>query len=244
MGVLDAPQWLLPAFARSVAAAGGTAAPDEVRKVGEGLVALWTGPGRQFHNLRHLVDVLVRVDELADEAHDPDLVRLAAWYHGAIFDAESHKAYAQRGGEDEVASARLALDQLLGLGVPEPKARRVHDLVTMLVRHQPDPADMDAAVLSDADLAMLATEPQKYKAYLHEVREEYSHVPLEDYLRARARILRKLMARETLFRSPLSAPWEEPARQNVQAELHRVDKEIARLEAEHPVLEPPEALEH
>ena len=44
-------------------------------------------PGRHFHNIRHLTDVLARVDEL-EETHEPDLVRLAAWYHGAIFDAD------------------------------------------------------------------------------------------------------------------------------------------------------------
>ncbi|WP_309135332.1 hypothetical protein [Cellulomonas sp.] len=230
MGVHDAPGWLLPAFSRSVVGAGGTASPEEIRRTGEDLLDRWSRPERHFHNVRHLVDVLARVDELDEEAHEPDLVRLAAWYHGAVFDSAERKAYANKGGEDEAASARLAREQLTALGVPERRVQRIADLVSALVRHAPDRQDIDCAVLCDADLAMLATEPQRYKAYLKDVRAEYAHLPLEDYLRARARILRKLLARPSLFVSPLAQPWEEPARQNVSAELQRLEKELSRLE--------------
>ncbi len=231
MGVHDAPGWLLPAFSRSVVGAGGTASPDEVRRTGEDLLDRWTQPDRHFHNVKHLVDVLARVDELDEEVHEPDLVRLAAWYHGAVFDSAERKAYANKGGEDEAASATLAREQLTALGVPEARAERVAALVSALVRHSPDRKDVDCAVLCDADLAMLAAEPQRYKAYLHDVRAEYAHLPLEDYVRARTRILRKLLARPSLFTSPLAQGWEEPARQNVSAELQRLEKELGRLEA-------------
>lgn len=232
MGVYDAPQWLLSAFSRSAAGAGATAPAERIREVGAELIERWTGPGRTYHNLRHLTDVLARVDELAEETHEPELVRLAAWYHGAIFDAADVAAYANRGGEDEVASARLAREQLNELGVPAPAVERVHTMVIALVRHAADPSDFDCAVLCDADLAMLAAEPQRYKAYLHDVREEYAQIPMPDYLRARVRIVKKLLARPSLFVSPLGAAWEEPARQNLAAELHKLEKVLAQLDAE------------
>lgn len=232
MGVHDAPGWLLPAFSRSVVGAGGTASPEEIRRTGEDLLDRWSQGDRHFHNVKHLVDVLARVDELDEEVHEPDLVRLAAWYHGAVFDSAERKAYANKGGEDEAASARLAREQLTALGVREDRAQRVAALVSALVRHAPDRKDLDCAVLCDADLAMLAAEPQRYKSYLKDVRSEYAHLPLEDYVRARARILRKLLARPSLFVSPLAQGWEEPARQNVSAELQRLEKELGRLEAE------------
>jgi len=75
-------------------------------------------------------------------------------------------------------------------------------------------------------------EPQRYKAYLEEVRAEYAHIPQRDFLVARQHILRKLLARTSLFISPLSERWEEPARQNLTAELARVDKEISKLDAQ------------
>jgi len=232
MGVHDAPQWLLSSYQRSVVGAGGTASPEQIREVGQTLIDRWTATGRTFHNVKHLVDVLARVDELVEETHEPDLVRLAAWYHGAIFDSADRKAYANRGGEDEIASALLAQNELSALGVPATRAQRVHDLVVALVRHAPNPSDVDCAVLCDADLAMLAGEPQKYKAYLQDVRAEYAHLPARDFVRARLRILDKLLGRPTLFSSPLGAAWEEPARQNLLAERHRLTKELATLDAE------------
>jgi predicted metal-dependent HD superfamily phosphohydrolase len=233
MGVYDAPQWLLSGWTRTCEGAGATASPDEIRAVGSRLIDRWSEPDRHFHNLKHLVHVLSRVDELAEETHEPDLVRLAAWYHGAIFDAAEKAAYANRGGEDEVASAELARTELTALGVPHKSVERVADLVVALARHTANPGDFDCAVLCDADLAVLAAEPQRYKAYLKEVRAEYAHVPVEDYLRARSAILTKLVNRSTLFASPLGAAWEEPARQNVAAELHRIRKELKALDAAH-----------
>ncbi|WP_225755152.1 hypothetical protein [Actinotalea sp. Marseille-Q4924] len=232
MGVTDAPQWLSQAFVRSCRSAGATAPQDEVEKVAHDLIDRWSEPARRFHNLRHLTDVLMRVDELAEETHEPDLVRLGAWYHGAVFDAAERTSYAGRGGEDEVASAALAREQLMSLGVPAPSAERVAYLVTALRRHNPDPDDFDCAVLCDADLAVLAAEPQRYKAYLEDVRAEYAHLPVEAFVRARIRILEKLTERARLFVSPLGAAWEEPARQNTAAELHRLRKELKRLDAE------------
>lgn len=234
MGAYDAPEWLIAEWMRTLAGAGATADEAQVRATGQRLLDRWSAPGRHFHNLRHLAEVLARVDELSEETHEPDLVRLAAWYHGAIFTAEEKVSYAHRGGEDEQASAALAKVELSELGLPPASVDRVATLVTALRRHASRPDDFDCAVLCDADLAMLAGDPQRYKTYLAEIRAEYSHLPVEEFVRARIAILKKLDARPTLFSSPLGTAWEAPARQNVQAELHRLEKELARLESEHP----------
>jgi predicted metal-dependent HD superfamily phosphohydrolase len=231
MGVHDAPQWLISAWSRACHGAGATASAEEIEKIGEALLDRWSEPGRHFHNVRHLTDVLARVDELAEETHEPDLVRLAAWYHGAVFDAADRASYAHRGGEDERASAVLARQELSALGVPEAHVDRVVGLVMALARHTPAPDDFDCAVLCDADLAVLAAEPQRYQAFLAEVRAEYAHLPVEEFVRARIAILHKLINRRSLFVSPLGVAWEEAARQNVAGELHRLTKELAKIEA-------------
>ena len=61
------------------------------------------------------------------------------------------------------------------------------------------------------------------------MRAEYAHIPAEDYIRARIRVLERLLARTSLFLSPMGAAWEEPARQNLDMELHRLRKEQAKL---------------
>jgi predicted metal-dependent HD superfamily phosphohydrolase len=233
MGVLasDAPQWLLKSFVRSAVGAGATADSEAIEEIGQTLLARWADEHRHFHNLRHLAAVLHRVDQLAEETHEPDLVRLAAWYHGAVFSSDKKVAEASQGGEQTTASALLAREELARLGVPARAAERVAALVNAIVRHAPDPADFDAAVLNDADLAMLAAEPQRYKEYKAAVRQEYAHIPIDVYLKARIRVIERLLARRSLFLSPMGAAWEEPARQNLDMELHRLRKEQSKLDS-------------
>lgn len=222
MGTTLVPGWLVPAYTRSAAGAGATADPAQIHAAGQRLLDRWSEPARHFHGVSHLVDLLQHVDELQQETQHPHIVRLAAWYHGAIFDAAERAAYANRGGEDEVASAQYARDELSALGLPEASVDKVAALVAGLVRHSTGHGD--AAVLSDADLAILAAEPRRYKQYVHAVREEYSHIPEARYLAARRAIVSKLLGRERIYITPLCVNWERQARQNLTAELAWLDR--------------------
>lgn len=229
--MIDAPQWLVAAWRRAVVAAGATAGTAEVEALGERLLTRWQAPSRRFHDLRHLTEVLAKVDELAPEAQALHLVQLAAWYHGVVFSSRDEDAYARKGGEDADASALLAQEELLALGVPAENARRVRELVVALSRHDPG-EDADAALLCDADLAILAAEPQRYRAYTEDVRAEYAHIPERHFLEARAAIVSRLLARPSVFVTPLARVWEEAARQNLDAELQRLRSALDRLEAQ------------
>jgi len=235
----QAPQWLLSSWIRSCQAAGATANEPQLVALCRELLDRWNEDDRTYHGLKHLVDVLSHVDELAEEATDPDLVRLAAWYHGAVFSAAAKVAYANAAGEDEVASAALAREQLIAIGVPPERVEKVAGMVTKLVRHKPVKADSDCAVLVDADLAVLKSDPQRYRQYLKEIREEYAHIPTEDFLRARLKIIARLLERPQLFSTMASSSWEDAARQNLEGEQARLAKELRRIEAEKP--EPLEA---
>ena len=232
MGVTDVPQWLLPAYVQSMSHAGATASREQLRDMGTNLITLWSTPDRAFHNLRHLIDLLTRVDELSEETRNPDLVRLAAWYHGAIFSVSADQAMHRNGGEDEAASAALAYEELVAAGVSEKNANRVAELIMNLRRHDLPTSDIDAAALSDADLGCLAIEPQRYREYSRLIYSEYAHLPLLSYLRTRTTIVRKLLARDRLFASPLGQRWELPARENLEAELRRLSSKLSILEAD------------
>ena len=82
------------------------------------------------------------------------------------------------------------------------------------------PDDGAGAVLCDADLAVLASDPETYAAYAVAVREEYAHVPEPVFRAARAKILRELLEHEALFRTTTGqSRWEAAARRNVEAEI-------------------------
>ena len=230
MSHVESPAWLIPAFERAAVAAGATASPAAISSAAARLLDRWEDPRRHFHNVRHLVDLLQRVDELQQEAHDAHSVRLAAWYHGAVFDSDAEAAYAKRGGEDEAASAEYARTELAALGVPSERIADVATMVEALARHSILPASMDCAVLCDADLSILAADPQKYRKYLADIRAEYAHIPERRFLESRRAIVSKLLKRDRLYLSPMSAGWEGQARQNLQAELSRIDRDLAVVE--------------
>lgn len=185
---------------------------DRAVEVRDGLLDRWREPHRTYHDTRHLGEVLARVDELGHHAAHPDLVRCAAWWHDAVHDG--------RAGDDERASAALARSQLLHLGVSRYRADQVADLVLVTASHDPgDPADPDAAVLCDADLAILAAPGPRYEQYATDVRREYAHVPDVLFRAGRAAVLRRLLAHPNLFRTPTGASWEAAARTNVSREL-------------------------
>lgn len=177
------------------------------------LIARYEEPHRKYHNLRHLTEVLGIVDELADDAEDPDAVRLAAWFHDAVYAASAETS-------NEEASARLAEQILPVVGVPAARVAEAARLVRLTENHAAEDGDRNAAVLFDADLAILAASPARYDEYAQAVRAEHHEIPEEIFRPARARILGALLATPTLYRIPSArARFESRARTNVAAEM-------------------------
>jgi predicted metal-dependent HD superfamily phosphohydrolase len=182
---------------------------DEVRA---GLLAAYADPARGYHDLRHLEEVLVHIDELlaGGEPADRDAVLLAAWFHDAVYHGD---------GQDEERSAVLAEEQLAG----NPLAAEVARLVRLTATHRPEDDDADGQVLCDADLAILATGPQRYREYVDGVRREHAHVSEADFAAGRAAVLRDLLAKPTLFHTRAGQErFEERARANVADELEQL----------------------
>lgn len=85
---------------------------------------------------------------------------------------------------------------------------------------RPGAAASDAAVLVDADLAVLGAPPAAYLDYVRGVRGEHPDLPEPEWRRGRAAVLRSLLARPTLYRTPTGRElWEARARANLTAEL-------------------------
>jgi predicted metal-dependent HD superfamily phosphohydrolase len=199
-------------FARTLEAARGPAGGPDPAPYADALLTRWQEPQRRYHTVGHLTAVLDRVDELERYADDPDVVRLAAWFHDAV--------YLPDRSENEERSARLAERALAEAGVPDAKTAEVARLVHLTITHDPADDDPDGQVLCDADLAILASPPAAYAAYTAAVREEYHFVPSDAFREGRAAILRQLLDLPRLFRTPHgTAEWEATARYNLTAEL-------------------------
>ena len=210
-------------FLDAVVALGGDPGPRAVAAVDD-LSRRWGGEDRGYHDTEHLDEVLGRLHEL--DAVTPATV-LAAWFHDAV--------YRGRAGHDERESADLAVRVLTDLRVDDAGARRVADLVLVTADHVPAPGDDEAAALCDADLAVLASDPERYRRYVAGVRHEYRRVPGPLFRRGRSAVLRRLLDRARdpehpdgpLFRTERSrARWTGAAVANLEAELASLAKPV------------------
>ncbi len=182
------------------------------RALGAQLVASYDHPDRRYHDGRHLAEVLERVHELsaAGVEFDRMAVLLAAWFHDSVYDAQP---------DAEKRSAAWAAEALPTL-VDQAVVDEVVRLVLLTETHRPADDDRNGCVLSDADLAILAAEPERYAEYVASVREEYAEVPDDLFALGRAEVLRDLLAKPHLFHTAHArASWETAARANVEAEL-------------------------
>ncbi|MFI5568515.1 hypothetical protein ACIA6T_14435 [Streptomyces sp. NPDC051740] len=207
-------------FARALEGARGPGGGSDPSPYADNLIGRWQEPQRHYHTLTHLTAVLDHIDVLEEYADDPDVVRLAAWFHDAV--------YLPDRSTNEERSARLAERALPEAGVSAERTAEVARLVRLTVTHDPADDDRDGQVLCDADLAVLAASPSSYAAYTAAVREEYHFVPNDAFRAGRAEVLRQLLALPRLFRTPYGREhWEATARHNMRGELEMLSTPAA-----------------
>src|SRR6516165_1596771 len=71
----------------------------------------YAGPGRFYHTLEHVQNVLETVERLESFAHNPRAVKLAAWLHDVIHDS--------RAKDNEEKSADYAAKLCDKLAIPD-----------------------------------------------------------------------------------------------------------------------------
>jgi len=180
----------------------------ELADVRDALLAAYDDPSRGYHDTLHLTEVLDRLDDLAAAgvAFDHDLAGLAAWFHDAVYDGER---------DAEERSAVWAEEALAGT----PYADEVARLVRLTETHDPTTDDPAGQALCDADLAILASSPERYDAYVAGVRRDYAHISDADFASGRAAVLHDLAGRDRLFHTAYAQEhWESAARANLERE--------------------------
>jgi predicted metal-dependent HD superfamily phosphohydrolase len=181
------------------------------------LLAAYSTPGRAYHDLRHLGEVLERVEELRTASTAPPgvhrldrrVIDLALWFHDAVGAEELSAQWAERALPATVLGAEAVAE--------------VARLVRLTATHDPQPHDLAGQLVCDADLAILAAQPVRYGRYVADVRLEYRRLDDETFNAGRVRILRALLARRRLFATDhADQSWRQAAEQNIRAELARL----------------------
>jgi predicted metal-dependent HD superfamily phosphohydrolase len=175
----------------------------------EDLLARWSETHRKHHTVAHLHAMLNAVGLLAEAGieFDREAVELAAWFHDAIYEIGRD--------DNEDRSAELARELLESSPVRDEVAR----LVLVTKTHKVADDDVNGAVLSDADLSVLGSEPLRYRAYAAAVREEFGDMPDDVFKAARVQVLSSLLEGRLFHTAAGRERWEDRARRNIAEEI-------------------------
>ena len=177
-------------------------------ELGAELMARWSEPHRRYHDLAHLADALAALDLLGPASRSEEI---ALWFHDAVHSSSP--------GHDEQLSAALAAHELPPVGVDATEVAEVVRLVLVTIDHRPAPGDAAGARVSDADLAILAAEPERYRASVEALRAEAAGLTEATWRASRRAALATFAATRPLFHTALGISWwEGPARANLAAE--------------------------
>ncbi|CAN5321907.1 hypothetical protein BH09BAC1_BH09BAC1_21560 [soil metagenome] len=179
----------------------------------EKLHKAYISSGRHYHNLDHIENLLAFIDQYEAQLFDPDALRLAIWFHDAVYNVFK--------SNNEVQSAELAAKALTELGISQEVIDKVHRYIVATDHRIPiAQEDTDLAFLVDIDLSILAIELEDYKTYTEQIRREYRVFPNFIYHRGRRKVLQGLLNKTAIYHSPrFNEEWEPRARKNLQREL-------------------------
>ena len=194
---------------------------DAVTRSGADLLSMWSEPARRYHTTRHLVEMFWALEELegAGEINDRQcsVARLAAWFHDAIYDPDA------RPGSNEADSAVVARNTLQQLGIGDEDAEVINRLIRLTAGHDADTKEPLDAAFQDADMWILSAPSERFDGYCAQIREEFAHVPDEEYRQGRAAVLEPFLHRDTVYLTAHArSTWETPARMNLGRELTRL----------------------
>ncbi len=175
------------------------------------LVAAYSEKHRRYHNLDHIDECLNHLDCVSDLPDCPDEIEMALWFHDAV--------YVPHRSDNEFKSAVWAEKFLVANGAPAAAIKRVYDLI-MATLHSSDAETRDQSFIVDIDLAILGTDPDRYRRFETGVREEYKWVPWMIYRRKRADILAGFLERPRIYQNGcFQDRFESQARANLSAAI-------------------------
>lgn len=185
-------------------------------------------PFRGYHHWQHLSEMLSLIERHADH---PDLLasRDALWL-AALFHDQVYSTDPSRLADNERLSAELmwscARDRpsLLDGSRGEPPALVASEMILATRSHrlsewqlQSPSRSLPARFFLDADLSILAADPDRLASYDEGIRHEFRSIPPSIFHAKRAEALRHLFAKDRLFLSPWLSSLESQARLNLSA---------------------------
>jgi len=180
----------------------------------DSVLARYGEPHRAYHTLVHLDECFAALDPARALAERLPEIEIAIWFHDALYDPHAE--------DNEERSAEWAYAALVDAGAAPKMANRIRVMI-LATKHGAPPLGNDAMMLVDVDLSILGTDSRRFAEYEDQIRTEYEWVPVQDYRRARIRVLRGFLERDEIyFTGWFRRRLEQQARENLLAAVRRL----------------------
>ncbi len=181
--------------------------PHEISSVLDELKQIYEHPSRIYHNIHHINTMLEKLKECQHLTKHPFRIEWAIWFHDSVYDATAHN--------NEIKSSELWIRKT-ALYLDEDTLEWGRRAILATIDHVLN-SDIDIQILIDLDLAGLGADYKTFCDNTEKIRQEYCHVPIDQFTKGRAEFLKKILKRRRIFGTDF---WhdrlEEQARSNLQ----------------------------
>ena len=176
------------------------------------LIDVYSHPDRHYHNLKHIKNVLLLLQEVKYLSQNYYALVLSAWFHDYIYNPQAR--------DNEQLSAIYAEQVLSKLSIDSKTTYLTTEIIRSTQKHQPLIENIDNLIFLDADLAILGTTTKKYFQYTQAIRQEYKYLSDRNYRQGRTKVLTQFLIRPKIYYTDyFYRHLEANARKNLQAEI-------------------------
>ena len=173
----------------------------------------YQGPGRYYHNMRHISHCLVRLDLARGYLQSPDTVEMALWFHDVICVA---------GAQDNEQRSAEYFAQIACDNFETSFTVRVSELIISTM-HNAKPRDYDERFLRDIDLSSFALPWEEFFRDSRAIRAEHAETPDDLYFTAKKKYLTAMLERPAIYLTEFFHDrFEAVARQNIRRTLEMI----------------------
>ena len=187
---------------------------NELREMWDEVEKNYSKPNRYYHNLDHLDSLLAELRPHKDKFDNWDTIVFAITYHDLIYNTLKTN--------NEERSAKIATKRLTQIAVPHKLITHCNQLILATKKHEP--SDYPTNLFTDADLSILGSNPDTYKAYSKQIRREYLIYPNLVYYPGRKKVLAHFLQMKSIYKTrEFSERYELNAKANIKMELDMLE---------------------
>uniref|UniRef100_T1JP89 HD domain-containing protein n=1 Tax=Strigamia maritima TaxID=126957 RepID=T1JP89_STRMM len=179
---------------------------------------------RKYHNLQHIFQIFQHYDRCSSNLQSKDAVAFAVFFHDLTYNPKT--------SDNEEKSTEIFKNFAKDAQIPveSPLFVQVTDLILLTKTHLTDehmePGKTgceDKHYFLDFDMAILGNSLEDYNVYSEQIRQEYNFLSDLMYNALRVKVLKSFLQIPYIFATDeFRQKYEEQARQNIQAEIERL----------------------